>query len=86
MLGTPDLSTYLRLHWFLRRQPKTSSEFMGVDHFLNMWRRQPFIMGSIESLVELYRVGWLLCLFAGESFFEINQEFSPSRLHKSSAR
>jgi hypothetical protein len=46
---------------------------------------RPFIMGSIKSLVELYRIGWLLCLLAGESFFEINQGLSPIHLHKSSA-
>ena len=41
----------------------------------------PLVVGSIKRLIELYGIGWFLCLFASEPLFEINQDFSPISLH-----
>lgn len=48
---------------------------ISFEHYL--------VMGAIQRLLEFYWVGRLLCLLAGEPFFEINQDISPLPLYKS---
>jgi len=48
---------------------------ISFEHYL--------VMGAFQRLVEFYWVGRLLCLLAGEPFFEINQDISPLTLYES---